>query len=71
VTTAAVIAAAVGLVLLFVAWRAVRAFVRLALFGFIALALVAAYVAWRWHGSSDTTPARNERRQQQSAPARR
>jgi membrane protein implicated in regulation of membrane protease activity len=67
--TAAVIAAAVGVVLLFVAWRAVRAFVRLALLGLVALALVAAYVAWRWHASGDTTPARNERRQ--SAPARR
>jgi membrane protein implicated in regulation of membrane protease activity len=69
-TTAAVIAAVVGLVLLFVAWRAVRAFVRLALLGLVALALVAAYVAWRWHASSEPTPARNERRQQ-SAPARR
>ncbi|HVG30651.1 MAG TPA: hypothetical protein VM864_13165 [Pyrinomonadaceae bacterium] len=69
-TTAAVIAAAVGLVLLFVAWRAVRAFVRLALLGLVALALVAAYAAWRWHGANETAPARNERRQQ-SAPARR
>jgi membrane protein implicated in regulation of membrane protease activity len=68
-TTAAVIAAIVGLALLFVAWRAVRAFARLALFGVIALALVAAYAWWRWHGSNDPTPARNERRQ--SAPARR
>ena len=68
--TAAVIAAVIGVVLLFVAWRAVRAFARLALFGFIALALVAAYVAWRWHGSNEPAPARNERRQQ-SAPARR
>jgi protein-S-isoprenylcysteine O-methyltransferase Ste14 len=67
--TAAVIAAAVGLVLLFVAWRAVRAFARLALLGLVALALVAAYVAWRWHGSSEPAPVRNERRQ--SAPARR
>jgi membrane protein implicated in regulation of membrane protease activity len=67
--TASVIAAAVGLVLLFVAWRAVRAFARLALLGFIALALVAAYGWWRWHGSNEPVPARNDRRQ--SAPARR
>ncbi|MCA1631735.1 MAG: hypothetical protein LC785_07855 [Acidobacteria bacterium] len=68
-TTAAIIAALVGLALLFVAWRTVRAFVRLALFGFVALALVAAYAWWRWNGSGDTKPARDERRQ--SAPARR
>ena len=67
--TAAVIAAAVGLVLLFVAWRAVRAFARLALFGFVALALVAAYVAWRWQAANAPAPARQERRQ--GAPARR
>ncbi|HEX8161985.1 MAG TPA: hypothetical protein VF538_08945 [Pyrinomonadaceae bacterium] len=68
--TAAAVIAAVGLVLLFVAWRAVRAFARLALFGFVALALVAGYVAWRWHAASDpATPARQERRQ--GAPARR
>lgn len=69
-TTAAIIAAAAGLVLLFVAWRTVRAFIRLALVGVVALALIAAYVTWRWHGSGDAAPAHNERRQQ-PAPARR
>jgi membrane protein implicated in regulation of membrane protease activity len=68
-TFAAIIAAVVGLALLFVAWRTVRAFARLALLGFVALALVAAYAWWRWNGSNEPTPARNERRQ--SAPARR
>jgi membrane protein implicated in regulation of membrane protease activity len=67
--TAAVIAAVVGLVLLFVAWRTVRAFVRLALFGLIALALVAAYAWWRWQGAGEPAPARNAPRQ--GAPARR
>ena len=47
-------AALVALVVLLLVWRTVKAFVKLALVGFIALAVVAALVWWNFSGG---TPA--------------
>lgn len=46
----------VALVVLFLVWRTVKVFVKLALVGFIALALVAALVWWNYSGGTGTTP---------------
>ena len=59
-------------VTLFVARRALRLFVRLALVLVAALLLLVGYVAWRWQ--SATTPTREPPRageRRQSTPARR
>jgi membrane protein implicated in regulation of membrane protease activity len=55
----------------FVARRALRLFVRLAVIAVVAILLLSGYVWWRWRAPTErSTPARsNERRQ--STPARR
>lgn len=73
-TGAIIIVAALALAALavtfFVARRALRLFLRLALVLLFAILLLVGYVAWRWQSATPTTrePARNERHQ--SAPAR-
>ena len=57
----------VALVVLFLVWRTVKVFVKLALVGFIALACVAALVWWNYSGGTTATtnanrPAANTRR---------
>jgi protein-S-isoprenylcysteine O-methyltransferase Ste14 len=65
----AVLALAALVVTFFVARRALRLFLRLALVLLFAILLLVGYVAWRWQPATPTRePARNERRQ--SAPAR-
>ena len=52
-----------------VARRALRVFVRVALLALVALALLVGYVWFRWQSAATRAPA--ERRQPQTAPARR
>ncbi|HEX8457590.1 MAG TPA: hypothetical protein VF656_09850 [Pyrinomonadaceae bacterium] len=54
------IALIVALVVLFLVWRTVKMFVKLALVGLVALLIVAALVWWNFAGSS--TPATNANR---------
>jgi membrane protein implicated in regulation of membrane protease activity len=49
----------VALVALFLVWRTVKVFVKLALVGFIALALIAALVWWNYSGGTTATPNAN------------
>ena len=53
------IAIIVALVVLFLVWRTVKMFVKLALVGLIALLVVAALVWWNFAGSHDSTPKAN------------
>ena len=62
------VALLVALVVLFLVWRTVKVFVKLALVGLIALLVVAALVWWNFAGGADPTgnanraPAANTRR---------
>ncbi|HLL72682.1 MAG TPA: hypothetical protein VK363_14665 [Pyrinomonadaceae bacterium] len=61
------IAILVALVVLFLVWRTVKVFVKLALVGLVALLVVAALVWWNFAGGTDATrnanrPAANTRR---------
>ena len=61
------IAIIVALVVLFLVWRTVKMFVKLALAGLIALLVIAALVWWNFAGGRDSTgnanrPATNTRR---------
>ena len=65
--TGALVVAAVAAALLlalsfFVARRAVRLFLRLALAGLLLVALLAGYLAWGWYGPGSGTARPNERR---------
>lgn len=54
------IAIFVALVVLFLVWRTVKVFVKLALVGFIALLVIAALVWWNFSdGGTSSTPNRN------------
>jgi membrane protein implicated in regulation of membrane protease activity len=53
------IAILVALVALFLVWRTVKVFIKLALVGLIALLVVAALVWWNWAGTTDATPNAN------------
>ena len=53
------IAILVALVVLFLVWRTVKMFVKLALVGFIALLVVAALVWWNFSGGTASTPNGN------------
>jgi len=50
-TAVSVVAVIVGLVLLFLLWRTVKFFVRLALIGLVVLAVLAGLFAWGWLGT--------------------
>lgn len=58
----------VALVVLFLVWRTVKVFIKLALVGFIALLVIAALVWWNFSGSATSStpngnrPAMNTRR---------
>jgi TRAP-type C4-dicarboxylate transport system permease small subunit len=54
----------------FVARRALKLFVRLALLFVFLLLLLGGYVWWRLQGPSETAPARNDRRTTTTAPRR-
>ena len=49
----------VALVVLFLVWRTVKVFIKLALVGFIALLVIAALVWWNFAGARDATPNAN------------
>ncbi|HJR08917.1 MAG TPA: hypothetical protein VJ842_16790 [Pyrinomonadaceae bacterium] len=53
------IAILVALVVLFLVWRTVKVFVKLALVGLVALLVVAALVWWNWTGEMNATPNAN------------
>jgi membrane protein implicated in regulation of membrane protease activity len=53
------IAILVALVVLFLVWRTVKMFVKLALIGFIALAAIAALAWWNSSGGQSSTPNAN------------
>jgi hypothetical protein len=63
ITIVVLFALAALVVTFFVARRALRLFVRLALVLVVALLLLIGYVAWRWQSTTDHAPARTERRQ--------
>jgi protein-S-isoprenylcysteine O-methyltransferase Ste14 len=63
ITIVVVLALAALAVTFFVARRALRLFVRLALVILVAVLLLVGYVAWRWQSATDHAPARTERRQ--------
>ena len=69
VAIVALLAAVMLAVTFFVARKALRLFVRLALLFAFLLLLLGGYVWWRLQGTDAPAPARNERRT--SAPARR
>ena len=69
VVIVALLAAVMLAVTFFVARKALRLFVRLALVFALLLLLLGGYVWWRLQGAGESAPARNERRT--SAPARR
>ena len=54
-TAIAVVVALVGVVVLFLLWRTLKFFLRLALVGLILLTVVAALAAWGWFGAGDAT----------------
>lgn len=56
------IAILVALVVLFLVWRTVKVFIKLALVGFIALLVVAALVWWNFAGSGGTNSTPNANR---------
>jgi hypothetical protein len=60
ITIVVVVAIIALAVTFFVARRALRLFVRLALVIVVAILLIVGYVAWRWQSA---TPTRTERRQ--------
>lgn len=49
----------VALVVLFLVWRTVKVFVKFALLGFIALAVIAALTWWNFSGGKSSTPNAN------------
>jgi membrane protein implicated in regulation of membrane protease activity len=53
------IALLVALVVLFLVWRTVKVFIKLALVGFIALLVIAALVWWNFSGGTNSTPEAN------------
>ncbi|HYG09111.1 MAG TPA: hypothetical protein VD835_03980 [Pyrinomonadaceae bacterium] len=53
------IAILVALVVLFLVWRTVKMFVKLALVGLVALLVVAALVWWNFYGGQGSTPKAN------------
>ncbi|HEX8635971.1 MAG TPA: hypothetical protein VF703_17625 [Pyrinomonadaceae bacterium] len=53
------IAILVALVVLFLVWRTVKVFVKLALVGLVALLVVAALVWWNFAGGTSSTPNAN------------
>jgi membrane protein implicated in regulation of membrane protease activity len=53
------IAILVALVVLFLVWRTVKVFVKLALVGLIALLVIAALVWWNFSGRTGATPNGN------------
>jgi membrane protein implicated in regulation of membrane protease activity len=53
------IAILVALVVLFLVWRTVKMFVKLALIGLVALLVVAAVVWWNYSGGASSTPNAN------------
>jgi membrane protein implicated in regulation of membrane protease activity len=53
------IAIIVALVVLFLVWRTVKMFVKLALVGLVALLVVAALVWWNYSGATGSTPNAN------------
>lgn len=55
-TAIAVVVALVGVVLLFLLWRTLKFFLRLALVGLVLLAVVAGLFAWGRYGAGDATP---------------
>jgi FtsH-binding integral membrane protein len=63
ITIVVVLALAALVVTFFVARRALRLFVRLALVILVAILLLVGYVAWRWQSATDHAPARTEHRQ--------
>jgi hypothetical protein len=54
-TAIAVVVALVGVVLLFLLWRTLKFFLRLALVGLVLLAVVAGLFAWGRYGAGDET----------------
>ena len=52
-TAIAVVVALAGLVVLFLLWRTLKFFLRLALVGLVLLAVVAGLAAWGWFGAGD------------------
>ncbi|HLL73864.1 MAG TPA: hypothetical protein VK421_01095 [Pyrinomonadaceae bacterium] len=70
---ASVVAAAVGLLLLVLLWRALKMVARLALIGLVVLAVLAGLVAWGWlgSGSDDARPQRRDNRRATNANSRR
>lgn len=55
-TAIAVVVALVGVVLLFLLWRTLKFFLRLALVGLVLLAVVAGLFAWGRYGAGDAPP---------------
>ena len=53
------IALLVALVVLFLVWRTVKVFIKLALLGLIALLVVAALAWWNFSGGTSSTPNAN------------
>ena len=53
------IAILVALVVLFLVWRTVKVFVKLALVGLVALLVIAALVWWNFAGANNSTPNAN------------
>jgi membrane protein implicated in regulation of membrane protease activity len=53
------IALLVALVVLFLVWRTVKVFVKLALVGLVALLVIAALVWWNFAGGQGATPNAN------------
>ena len=55
-TAIAVVVALVGVVVLFLLWRTLKLFLRLALVGLVLLAVVGGLFAWGWLGAGDAPP---------------
>jgi membrane protein implicated in regulation of membrane protease activity len=53
------VAILVALIVLFLVWRTVKVFIKLALVGFIALLVIAALVWWNFSGGQSSTPNAN------------
>jgi hypothetical protein len=53
------VAILVALIVLFLVWRTVKVFVKLALVGLIALLIIAALVWWNFSGGTRSTPNAN------------